>query len=168
MTPDEWVNSLDLARDFAVTSVRGQLHHYPALRPGLNRLVERAIEEATAIAEFRHEWPDIWPGRVPFARWFCVIAYRESLRYVLTEPVVWESLTSLHPEQRQILLWLYVEQMLEYQIATGLRTTAQEVRRRGQQALAALRNQLAVRLGEANDAFPLYPAGVGLPMSRAP
>lgn len=164
-THAEFAEWLELARDLAVTELRGRLADYPVLRPHINRLTEavlpRMMERAERLWRRRKRLPHYVADRLDFVRWFCLEVYLLTLRRVLLLPQVGAALTALPPGQQRLLLRLYQDQRTFVQIGTLLQRDFATVRQESRQAYNALRSQLALQLGENRDAFPLFPAAGG-------
>jgi DNA-directed RNA polymerase specialized sigma24 family protein len=124
---------------------------------------EECLAAVTAVLYRRGRSPQEAADRaadaVSFA--FSKRAYRECLRRVLALEEVAACLAGLDPDQRRLLLWLYVDQLGFHEVAAVIHTDATAVERQGHQAYDALRSRIAVRLGEPNDAFPVFPAAFG-------
>lgn len=165
MWPEDFELWLQPARETAEDRLLVQLHLYPILHGASDSLTRRSLTRAEAAARQRWAWwiyfPTYFADRLQFARWFFSVAYRACLRRVLRLEEVGACVAALPANEQQLLIWLYVD-LFTFQEVAGIQpTTAATVRQESRQAYHHLRSRIAARLGEANDAFPLFPCAAG-------
>ncbi len=161
------------------TSLR--LQEYVILKPHVQQVVSEAVSRVVALARERRDFPDYFLSRKEYANWFIASCWREALRLVFDlrfVRVCLDRLPSLPEdraisateqaqqalERRRLLLWLYVDQLTDRQLAEALGgISPADARRMARQAYGAL--LAALTTAHARDAcpFPEFPTGIGWP-----
>jgi hypothetical protein len=118
------------------------------------------------LADEYQRYERAFPNLATFRRWAMESAHREALRLLPRQPHIQPWIEQLPLSQRSVVLWLYVDQVTDRQLARVLRMTpvqARHVALEAYQALCALLR--AHQWGHDDDprTFPLPPilAGIG-------
>jgi DNA-directed RNA polymerase specialized sigma24 family protein len=113
------------------------LERNPLLSLEVNRLAGEAVREAFNKANERQHFPAYFETESQFRLWLAVVVLREEHRLLLQHEDVRPYLGRLSADQRRLLGMWFLDDLPAGDLAAVLQVSADEVRRRYQEALQA-------------------------------
>jgi len=105
----------------AVLYVRGKLTRFPVLLPFREHLAAQGVSHARAFAEtYLRPHQQYFANGREFRDWWRVRGCGEALRFVLNPEPCEMVLRQLPPQTRRLLLWRYVDQLRDEEVARVL------------------------------------------------
>jgi hypothetical protein len=122
MWPDNAEAWYEMYEEDAVIYVRGRLTPYPVLVPFRDHLAGQGVAHARAFAHtYLRAHPRYFANPREFREWWRVRGHAEALRFALNSEPCEMVLRELPPDVRRLLLWRYVDQLRDDEVARILR-----------------------------------------------